>query len=723
MHCANCAANIQKALSATAGIQTAFVNFATERAAIQFDPDRIAMLQIIEIIRQLGYQAMEMSAQNTETANQAKQAETRQLLWLCLFSSLLCLPLLAAMVDMIWGPKWGILHHAWFQFLLATPIQLISGFRFYKHAYQNLKAKNLTMDFLVALGSSTAYGFSIYAGFFAHLHTLYFESAAVVITLVLWGKYLEQLMKTKTSSAMQKLLSLQAKTAHVITDSIESDRAIDDIQKDDIVMVRPGEKIPIDGIILDGLTTIDESLLTGESIPVEKKPGDTVFSGTVNLYGAFTFTVTKTASETVLSKIIQLVEQSQTAKPKIQKLADRIASIFIPVVLVIAILTFLIWGVGFHHWTQGLLAAVSVLVIACPCALGLATPAAIIVGTGKAAQAGILIRNGEILEKAHHINCVVFDKTGTLTDGKPSIQRIIPLETATESMSETQLLSYAAIAEKQSEHPIGKSIYKEATRLQADPIPTPENFESFGGQGVVCEYNSQKIIVGTINLIKSNGIELNQSALDTIQQNESQGLTVSVVCVQNQIVGIIALSDTIKPSATLAISALQKMKFQLVMLTGDNPQTAKKIADQLRIPKIIAGVLPHEKSKAIQTLKEKGYRVAMVGDGINDAPALAVSDIGIAMGKGADIAVESADIILIRDDLTLIPAALAIAQLTFRKINQNLFWAFFYNCIGIGFAAFGFLNPMIAGTAMAFSSISVLLNSLSLRLFRIKNPS
>jgi Cu+-exporting ATPase len=573
------------------------------------------------------------------------------------------------------------------------------------------------------MGTSAAYFYSLYNVFFQELmpgmamKDLYFEAAAVIITLVLLGKYLEAVAKGKTSEDIKKLMGLQAKTARVLRNGQEADIPVEEVEVGDIVIVRPGEKVPVDGIILEGNSALDESMLTGESLPVEKKAGDMVIGATINKYGTFKFRATKIGKDTALSQIIKMVEDAQGSKAPIQKIADQVSGVFVPVVILIALVTFFIQyfviGQG-NDLTHALVSAVSVLVIACPCALGLATPTAIMVGTGKGAEKGILIKGGEHLEMAYKINAVILDKTGTITKGQPEVTDIISIE---DDMESQEILKIAATAEKNSEHPLGLAIYKKG-KADIGAIPDPEKFEAIPGRGVSAVINGSTVYLGTRKLMIENNIPTD-AVESIVSRLEEEFNTAMLMAVNYVLRGIIAVADTVKESSREAIDELQKMGIKVYMITGDNKRTAQAIAKLVGIDNVLAEVLPEKKAEEVEKLKKAGMIVAMVGDGINDAPALAVSDVGMAIGTGTDVAMEAADITLMRGDLRSIPMAIKLSRKTMNKIKQNLFWAFIYNIIGIPFAALGLLNPVIAGGAMAFSSVSVVTNSLSLKRAKI----
>ncbi|HHW12958.1 MAG TPA: copper-translocating P-type ATPase [Firmicutes bacterium] len=717
MSCAACAARIEKKLNSLAGVTKAAVNFATEQAVVEYDPAQVKVTDMLRAVETLGYQAARAEEVSRDREKEAREKEIRRLRKELTISAVLTSPLLLAMVLSLVGIDVPFLHNEYFQFIIATPVQFGLGFRFYKNAYHALRAKSPNMDVLIAMGTSAAYFFSIYNGFFAParpgmmMKELYFEAAAVIITLILLGKYLEAVAKGKTSEAIKKLMGLQAKTARVIRNGEEVDLPIAEVEVGDIIVVRPGEKVPVDGKIIEGHSAIDESMLTGESLPVEKRVGDPVVGATINKFGTFKFEATKVGKDTVLAQIIKLVEDAQGSKAPIQKIADQVSGVFVPVVIGIAAVTFLLWYLVAGDLTAGIVNAVSVLVIACPCALGLATPTAIMVGTGKGAESGILIKGGEHLEMAYQINTVVFDKTGTITKGQPEVTDILPLG----GLAADQILRLAAIAEKSSEHPLGVAIYEKGKK-EYGSLPDPEQFTALPGRGVMAVVEGKEIYLGTRKLMVEQEITLGASE-QAIAKLEDEGKTAMLMAVDRKLAAIIAVADTVKENAKEAIAELQRMGLAVYMITGDNRRTAAAIGKQVGIANVLAEVLPEHKAEEVEKLKKQGKVVAMVGDGINDAPALATADIGMAIGTGTDVAMEAADITLMRGDLLTIPAAIRLSRQTMRKIRENLFWAFIYNTLGIPFAALGLLNPIIAGGAMAFSSVSVVTNSLSLKRF------
>lgn len=706
MTCANCSARVEKELKATEGVLEANVNLATEKATVQFDGNLTAE-NLIQRVEAIGYGAILFDEAHKQKIQEEKAAYLGKMKRDLILSAVLTAPLMIAMIAMLLGSHAGwvhFLHLPLVQLILVTPVQFGVGQRFYRGAYHALKTKAPNMDVLVAMGTSAAFALSVYNGFFnPHNSDLYFESSGMIITLILLGKYLEQKAKTKTSDAIKQLMSLQAKTAMIVVAGEEKEVPIEEVQVGDILRVRPGEQIPVDGKILKGQTTIDESMLTGESLPVDKQVDDQVFGGTVNTTGSIQFSATQVGSMTVLSRIIRMVEDAQGEKAPIQQIADKISSIFVPTVLGLALLTLLATGLVTGDWQQAIVHSVSVLVIACPCALGLATPTAIMVGTGLGAKSGILIKGGGALEKIAHLTTIVLDKTGTITEGKPVVADFEAVD--------PQALAYLTSLEQHSEHPLAKAIYHYG-KDQVE-ILSVDNFESLTGQGVTGVINGQSYFVGSKRGLKERNISFPE---DRVLALEEEGKTVMFLTDSKKMLAMISVTDQVKASSKAAIAALHQSGIKVKMLTGDNPQTAQYIGEQvgLQASDIVAEVLPEDKAQVVKELQSNGQSVGMVGDGINDAPALALADIGIAMGSGTDIAMETADITLMNSDLLSVEKSIHLSKLTLRKIKQNLFWAFLYNVIGIPFAALGFLNPIIAGGAMAFSSVSVLLNSLSL---------
>ncbi|EJL43627.1 copper-translocating P-type ATPase [Brevibacillus agri] len=722
MTCAACSTRIEKGLNKMPGVLKANVNLAMETATIEYDSAQVGVGDLVRQVEKLGYQAARKEEGKEEEQVDRRMAEIRrqtQKFWISLIFSL---PLLWSMVShfsftsFIWLPDF--LMNPWVQLALATPVQFIIGAQFYVGAYKALRNKSANMDVLVALGTSAAYFYSLYVaissiGSHAHMLELYFETSAVLITLILLGKLFEAKAKGRSSEAIRKLMGLQAKTAVVIRDGVEMTISVEDVRPGDVVYVKPGDKVPVDGIVLEGQSAVDESMLTGESIPVDKAAGDTVIGATLNKNGFLKVTATKVGKETALAQIIKVVEEAQGTKAPIQRLADSISGIFVPIVVGIAVVTFLIWyfAVIPGNFAEALEKAIAVLVIACPCALGLATPTSIMAGSGRAAELGILFKGGEHLETAHHLDTIVLDKTGTVTKGEPELTDVIPVDFA-----EQELLALVGAAEKNSEHPLAQAIVRGIAE-KGVALSETSSFEAIPGFGIRATVEGKDVLVGTRRLLEQHHVSY-QSVADAMLSLEQAGKTAMLAVVDGKLAGLIAVADTIKPTSKQAIARLKAMGLTVIMMTGDNRQTAEAIAREAGIERVIAEVLPEGKAAEVKKLQAQGKKVAMVGDGINDAPALATADIGMAIGTGTDVAMEAADITLMRGELTSVADAIEMSKRTIRNIKQNLFWAFAYNTLGIPFAALGFLAPWLAGAAMAFSSVSVVLNAL--RLQRVK---
>lgn len=709
MTCAACSSRLDKVLNKIEGVESANVNLSTNLATITFKSGAVEDKEILDTIKKAGFSGEIEVKRDFDREKELREKEIKSLKTSFIISAILSIPLFSVMFLQMAGIE-TILDNGWVQLLLATPVQFIIGRRFYKGAYNSLRGGGANMDVLVSMGTSAAYFYSLY-NLLNGSNEFYFESSAVIITLILLGKTFEAIAKGKTSEAIKKLMGLQPKTANVIRDGEEVEILIEDLKVKDIVVVRPGEKVPVDGIIVKGHSSLDESMISGESIPVDKTVGDKVIGATVNKFGSFQFEATNIGENTVLSQIIRLVEDAQGSKAPVQRLADQISSVFVPVVVLIALVTFLFFNFVKGDFNTGLLNAVAVLVIACPCALGLATPTAIMVGTGKGAENGILIKSGEHLEKAHKIDTLVLDKTGTITKGKPELTDIYPI-----NIKEEDLLVRLASAESPSEHPLSEGIMKYAKDKNIE-IKTPSKFEAVPGKGLIATVDEEVIFVGNRRLMKENSLDIS-SVEDKLVSLEEEGKTAMLISNDKEILGVIAVADQVKEGSVEAIRELKEMNLDIYMLTGDNERTARSIAKTVGIDNVFADVLPEDKSTIVMDLKDKGRNVGMVGDGINDAPALVSADVGFAIGTGTDIAMEASDITLISGELETIVTSIRLSHRTMRTIKQNLFWAFFYNAIGIPFAALGYLNPMVAGAAMAFSSVSVVTNSLRLKNFK-----
>lgn len=709
MTCAACSGRIERVLAKTDGISEINVNLTTEIASVDFNNKIISQDEIISKIKKLGFGAEEYDE------DEQKQAvpEDKKLLYSFIFSAVLTLPLIMGMFLEWFGVHVSALHNPWLQLVLSTPVQFIIGWRFYKHGFLALKAKSPNMDVLIALGTSAAYFFSLYNALFgkiAHgsMEGLYFESSMTVITLILLGKYLEARAKNKTSDAIRKLMELQPETATVIIGGKEKVVKIGDVDFGDIILVRPGERIPVDGVIVEGSSSVDEAALTGESLPIDKALGDNVFCATINKSGTFKMEAKKIGKDTALSQIIKMVKAAQGHKAPIQKTADKVSAFFVPTILVIAFITFAAWLLITKNFETAMLNAVSVLVIACPCSLGLATPTAIMVGTGLGAENGILIKGGEYLETAHKVSTVIFDKTGTITKGEPEVTDVLMLDCG--DMKEEEIIVLIASAEALSEHPLGRAI----ARL-SDATMQIDNFKAVAGKGITANFGQSTLAVGTRRLMAEYSCEISPENENAAVKLENEGKTAMFAMIDAKLCAIIAVADTVKNESVLAIGKLKELGIDVCMITGDNPRTADAIAKSVGIDMVFAEAKPENKAEYINKLQADGKICAMVGDGINDAPALATADIGIAMSDGTDVAIEAADITLMQGNPLLVASAIKLSSFTMKKIKQNLFWAFIYNSIGVPFAAFGFLNPIFAGAAMAFSSVSVVTNSLLLK--------
>ncbi|WP_010650131.1 heavy metal translocating P-type ATPase [Oceanobacillus massiliensis] len=713
MTCAACSTRIEKVLNKQDGVRLATVNLATESAAVEYNPGIIDEAAIIDRIQKIGYDANPKTDKDQKKTYKEKQLSQMKIK--LMISAVLSLPLLLTMVVHLLGRDIpAIFMNPWFQFALATPVQFVIGWQFYVGAYKNLRNGGANMDVLVAMGTGAAYFYSLYEAIKSignpeYMPHLYFETSAILITLILVGKYLETRAKTQTSAAISKLLNLQAKQARTVRNGEELMIPVEEVIAGDLLIVKPGEKIPVDGIVTKGRTAIDESMITGESIPIEKGTNAPVIGSTINKNGLIEMEATKVGKDTALASIVKAVENAQGSKAPIQRLADVISGYFVPIVIGIAVLTFIVWlaFVEQGEFEPALVAAIAVLVIACPCALGLATPTSIMVGTGRAAQSGILFKGGEHLERTHQLNAIVLDKTGTVTKGKPEV---------TDFTGNEETLQLLASAEKGSEHPLSEAIVAYAQDQNIEFIAV-DSFSALPGRGIEATISGNRIIVGNRKLMRENQINVN--AEQELVDFELKGKTAMLIAVNGIYKGSVAVADRIKETAPEAIRQLKEQGLQVFMLTGDNERTAKAIADQVGIEQVMAQVLPEQKADKVKEIQRQGKIVAMVGDGVNDAPALATADIGIAIGTGTEVAIEAADVTILGGELLLIPKAIKISHATIKNIRQNLFWAFGYNTAGIPIAALGLLAPWIAGGAMALSSVSVVTNALRLKRVKI----
>ncbi len=707
MSCVRCAAAVEHALSQVPGVASAEVSYANQRARVLLSGEGADRKALEKAVKAAGYRVVEDKAS-------FRRRELRKLTILFAVSAVLCLPFLLMMVLMFVAPHarlTQLLHTGWWQIIVSAPVQFVVGWRFYKGAVLSVLNRSPSMDVLVALGTSAAWGYSAYNVFTDGGH-LYFEGAVVVITLVLLGKLLEIRAQGKTSAAIEMLMNLQPKTATVLRDGREETIPAAEIVKDDMVVVRPGESLSVDGVVETGCSTVDESMLTGESMPVEKQAGSRVYGGTVNGSGSLTVRATGVGRDTVLAGIIKLVEEAQSSKAPIQKLADRVSAIFVPAVILIAAATLLLslWLIG--DTAESISRAVAVLVIACPCSLGLATPTALMVGTGRAATMGVLIKSADALETACKIGVVILDKTGTVTQGKPAVTDVVPLD----GWKKEDLLYLAAGAESRSEHPVARAVADSVDGT----LPQAEDFQSYTGRGIWARVDGRELLIGSARLMEERHVSFPiPEGVICPETLEQQGKTVLLVAVDGKAAGMIGVADPVRSTSAPAVRELRKLGIRCMMVTGDNPRTAKAIAAQVGIEEVTAQVLPEGKVAVVEAEKQKGNTVAMAGDGINDAPALAAAHVGFAMGSGTDIAMESGDVVLVGAGIGPLVTAVKLSRATMRKIRQNLFWAFFYNSVGIPVAALGLLSPVVAGAAMAFSSVSVVANSMLLKKARL----
>jgi len=749
MHCAACVGKVERALASVPGVESASVNLATEQAAVVFDPARTDLARLRAAVAAAGYELAEarpdrVPGEAVDGERAAREAAQRREKLKFVVGAVLSAPVLLGGMSHVlpWVP--GVLQNPWVQLVLATPVQVWVGWQFHRGFVHDLRYRTASMSTLVSIGTSAAYLWSVAVtlwphAFMRHGAMTYYDVSAVVITLVVLGRWLEARARGRTSEAIRRLMSLAPRAARVIRDGVEMDVPTAEVRVGDFVRIRPGERVPVDGVVTEGASTVDESMLTGESLPVEKAPESSVFAGTVNRTGSFVFRAARVGSETTLARIIQLVAEAQGSRAPIQRLADRVAAVFVPIVLVIAALTFIAWWL-LGPEPAGLLAlanAVAVLVIACPCAMGLATPTAIMVATGRGAEFGVLIKSAAALERLHRVDTVVFDKTGTLTVGRPAVTDVISVgpavgvraaggaaaEASGEMTAADEILALAAAAEQASEHPLGEAVVARA-KERGLALPPMREFSTVAGQGIDAMTTDGRVLLGNRTLMDARGIDVDVLA-PGVQRLAAEGKTVIYVAFAGQVLGVIAVADVPKPEAKSVVAALKRLGVSVAMLTGDHRLTAEAIARQAGLDRVLAEVLPEDKARAIKVLQAEGRRVAMVGDGINDAPALAQADVGIAMGSGTDVAIDAADVTLMRGDLNGVVTAIELSRATIRVIRENLVWAFGYNTIlipvaaGVLYPVWGvLLSPILAGSAMAFSSVSVVTNSLRLKRWR-----
>ncbi len=700
MTCATCVANIEDFVGAEPGVVAVAVNLTAGLARVEYVPEVVPLGRILAVIRDLGYRPEEA------TAAGARRGRPGAAGWRLVLAAAFALPVVViAMFARFRGDGWVML-------VLATPVQFVAGWQFYVKTIRGLRHRVLGMDALIAMGTSAAYFYSAYELLFGRAHHYYFETAAVIVVLILFGRWLESRAKGRASAAIAQLLDLAPPTAHKIIDGEEREVSVEEVTVGDRLVIKPGERVPVDGKVVDGVSAVDEAMLTGEPLPARKAAGDAVVGGTVNQTGALTVEATRVGADTVLAQIVRMVEEAQGSKAPVQKLADRVAGVFVPIVIGVAVLTFAGWLITGHPFEQGIIAAVAVLVIACPCALGLATPTAVTVGTGKGAELGILFRDAESLELMGRVRVVAFDKTGTLTVGKPAVVAYAPAP----GVSEDELARAAAAVEQKSEHPLAAAVVAGAA-ARGLGVPPAVDFDSSTGRGVAAAIDGERVLVGSVRFLEENGVAV-AALVETLADMERRGVTVVAVARGGRLLGLIGVADELKPHAPEAVKELALRGVRTLMLTGDNEATGAAIAVRVGIGEVRARLLPEDKLEVLKELKREGALVAMVGDGINDAPALAVADVGVALGTGTDIALEAADIALMSGDLAGVPRAYRLSRQTLRNIKQNLFFAFFYNVAAIPLAALGLLNPMIAAAAMAMSSVSVVTNALRLKRFR-----
>lgn len=705
MTCAACSNRVERGLLKEEGVIEANVNLASEKATVIYDESKTNVEKLIERIKKTGYSATVYETKSAEEEKQRKEKEYKQQREAFLIGAVISVPFLLQMFGDFTN-NMAFMMPGWVQFILATIVQFAIGWRFIRGAYNALRGGSANMDVLVAMGTLSAYLYSTVLLVQGETSGFYFEASVVIITLIILGKLLEARAKGRTSEAIKKLIGMQAKTAHVLKNGQLEDVPIEEVQVGDIIVVKAGEKIPVDGQVIEGRTTVDESMLTGESMPVAKEAGDTVIGATINKHGTITIKATKVGKETALAQIIQMVDDAQGSKAPIQNLADKISSVFVPIVIGIALLTFIVtyFVVGF---TSALISAVAVLVIACPCALGLATPTAVMVGTGKGAENGILIKDSTHLQTMRTIDTIVLDKTGTITKGRPEVTAVKPI-----NLTKEAFVRIVASVEQASEHPLADAFLRFAKKEGITPVHV-ENFEAVPGLGVTGIVDGQRVYIGNETYLHQQNVNFATFSHDILALKQ-KGNTVIIVAQENRFIGYFAVADTVKETSEKAVQLLKARGIDVIMMTGDNEHTASAIAKQVGIESVLSGVLPQHKADEVKKLQKEGKKVAMVGDGINDAPALAAADVGIAIGTGTDVAIEAADITLMRGDLLSIIDCIQLSEATMCKIKQNLGWAFGYNVILIPVAAFGFLNPVLAGAAMALSSVSVVVNTLFL---------